>query len=102
MLIAKPVRALTQVLIMGSAAWLVLEYNRCPAIIFATSLLFGRAIAPVEGAISGWKGFAAALAAYRRLSGALPANNPVARAFFAGQFASLGHLNRHLELSRKR
>ena len=79
MLIAKPVRALTQVLIMGSAAWLVLEYNRSPAIIFATSLLFGRAIAPVEGAISGWKGFAAALAAYRRLSGALPANNPVAR-----------------------
>jgi len=79
MLIAKPARALMQVLIMGSAAWLVLEYNRSPAIIFAASLLFGRAIAPVEGAISGWKGFAAALAAYRRLSGVVPAITPTAR-----------------------
>jgi PrtD family type I secretion system ABC transporter len=76
MLIAKPVRALTQVLIMGSAAWLVLEHNRNPAIIFATSLLFGRAIAPVEGTISGWKAFAAALAAYRRLSEELRGGNP--------------------------
>jgi ATP-binding cassette subfamily C protein len=79
MLIAKPVRALAQVLIMGSAAWLVLEQNRSPAIIFATTLLFGRAIAPVEGAISGWKAFTAALAAYRRLSGVMPAGPPVAQ-----------------------
>jgi len=76
MLIAKPVRALTQVLIMGSAAWLVLEQNRNPAIIFAASLLFGRAIAPVEGAISSWKAFAAALGAYRRLSEVLRAGSP--------------------------
>jgi PrtD family type I secretion system ABC transporter len=79
LLIAKPVRALAQVMIMGSAAWLVLEYNRSPAIIFAASLLFGRAIAPVEGAISGWKGFAAAVAAYRRLNGVVPAVTPAAR-----------------------
>jgi ATP-binding cassette, subfamily C, type I secretion system permease/ATPase len=76
MLIAKPVRALTQVMIMGCAAWLVLEHSRNPAIIFAASLLFGRAIAPVEGAISSWKAFAAALAAYRRLSEVLCASNP--------------------------
>lgn len=69
MLIAKPVRALAQVLIMGAAAWLVLENNRSPAIIFAATLLFGRALAPVEGAISGWKAFAAALVSYRRLNG---------------------------------
>lgn len=73
MLIAKPARALTQVLMMGAAAWLVLENNRSPAIIFATTLLFGRALAPVEGAISGWKAFAAALAAYRRLGGVVAA-----------------------------
>src|SRR5215475_1442482 len=78
-LIAKPVRALAQVMIMGSAAWLVLEYNRNPAIIFAASLMFGRAIAPVEGAVSGWKGFAAAVAAYRRLNGVVPAVAPAAR-----------------------
>jgi PrtD family type I secretion system ABC transporter len=71
MLIAKPARALAQVLIMGAAAWLVLDYNRSPAIIFASTLLFSRALAPVEGAIGGWKAFATALSAYRRLTGAL-------------------------------
>jgi ATP-binding cassette subfamily C protein len=73
MLISKPARALAQVLIMGAAAWLVLEQTRSPGIIFATTLLFGRALAPVEGAIAGWKAFAAALAAYRRLNGVMAA-----------------------------
>ena len=78
MLISKPARALAQVLIMGTAAWLVLEQNRSPAIIFATSMLFGRALAPIEGAIAGWKAFAMALAAYRRLNGIMSAVTPVA------------------------
>jgi ATP-binding cassette subfamily C protein len=58
---------------MGAAAWLVLDYNRSPAIIFASTLLFSRALAPVEGAIAGWKAFATALSAYRRLTGTLAA-----------------------------
>jgi PrtD family type I secretion system ABC transporter len=68
LLISKPARALAQVLIMGCAAWLVLEQSRSAGIIFATSLLFGRALAPVEGAVVGWKACAMALAAYRRLN----------------------------------
>jgi ATP-binding cassette subfamily C protein len=71
MLISRPLRALAQVLIMGSAAWLVLDQQRSPGIIFATSLLFGRALAPIEGAMAGWKAFATALAAYRRLNGVM-------------------------------
>jgi len=78
MLISKPARALAQVLIMGSAAWLVLEQGRSPAIIFATTLLFGRALAPIEGAMAGWKAFAMASAAYRRLNGVMAAVTPVA------------------------
>jgi ATP-binding cassette subfamily C protein len=78
MLISKPARALAQVLIMGSAAWLVLEQSRSPAIIFATTLLFGRALAPIEGAIAGWKAFAIASAAYRRLNGIMAAVTPAA------------------------
>src|SRR5258707_685082 len=78
MLISKPVRALAQVLIMGSAAWLVLEQGRSPAIIFATTLLFGRALAPIEGAMAGCKAFAMASAAYRRLNGVMAAVIPVA------------------------
>src|SRR6185437_793647 len=73
MLISKPVRAVAQVLIMGAAAWLVLEQSRSPGIIFATSLLFGRALAPIEGAMSGWKAFEMALSAYRRLNGVMAA-----------------------------
>ena len=78
MLISKPARALAQVLIMGTAAWLVLEQSRSPAIIFATTLLFGRALAPIEGAIAGWKAFAMALAAYRRLNDVMSAVTTVA------------------------
>ena len=76
MMISKPARALAQVLIMGAAAWLVLQQSRSPAIIFATSLLFGRAVAPIEGAIAGWKAFAMALAAYRRLNDVMSAVTP--------------------------
>ncbi len=73
MLVTKPIRALTQVLMMGTAAWLVLDYSRSPAIIFAATLLFGRAVAPVEGAIAGWKALTTAVSAYRRLDGVLAA-----------------------------
>jgi PrtD family type I secretion system ABC transporter len=71
MLVAKPIRALAQIMMMGAAAWLVLDHGRSPAIIFATTLLFGRALAPVEGVIAGWKAVAGALSAYRRLGGVL-------------------------------
>jgi ABC-type protease/lipase transport system fused ATPase/permease subunit len=78
MLVAKPIRALAQVLIMGAAAWLVLDYGKSPAIIFAATLMFSRALAPVEGAIAGWKSLKAAFAAYRRLSDILAAIPAVA------------------------
>ena len=77
MLVGKPVRALAQVLVMGAAAWLVLQRDRSPAIIFAASLLFGRTLAPIEGAIAGWKAFAMALAVCRRLSSALTPGAPI-------------------------
>jgi PrtD family type I secretion system ABC transporter len=76
MLVAKPVRAASQVLITGSAAWLVLENGQSPAIIFATTLLFGRALVPIEGAIAAWKAFAMVLAAYQRLGAVLTAVAP--------------------------
>ena len=61
MLAAKPVRALSQVLIMGAAAWLVLDHGKSPAIIFAATLMFSRALAPVESAIAGWKSLVTAM-----------------------------------------
>ncbi|MCP3461653.1 type I secretion system permease/ATPase [Bradyrhizobium sp. CCGUVB23] len=73
MLATKPVRALSQVVIMGAAAWLVLDYGKSPAIIFVATLMSGRAIAPVEGAIASWKSLATAMKAYRRLNAVLAA-----------------------------
>jgi ATP-binding cassette subfamily C protein len=78
MLVAKPIRALAQVLIMGAAAWLVLDHGSNPAIIFAASLLFGRALAPVEGAVAAWRALTTAHSAYRRLDAMLAANRPPA------------------------
>jgi PrtD family type I secretion system ABC transporter len=73
MLVAKPIRALAQVLMMGAAGWLVLDYGSNPAIIFASSLLFSRALAPVEGAVAAWRALTAAFAAFRRLDTTLAA-----------------------------
>ena len=91
MLISKPARALAQVLIMGCAAWLVLEQSRSAGIIFATSLLFGRALSPIDGAVAGWKAVAMALAAYRRLNGVMVAvaRTPDTRALAEGPKGSL-------------
>ena len=91
MLISKPARALAQVLIMGCAAWLVLEQSRSAGIIFATSLLFGRALSPIDGAVAGWKAVAMALAAYRRLNGVMVAvaRTPDTRALPEGPKGSL-------------
>jgi ATP-binding cassette subfamily C protein len=87
-LAAKPVRALSQVLIMGAAAWLVLDHGKSPAIIFASTLMFSRALAPVESAVAGWKSLVTAVSACQRL-GALLAAFPVTRQESAGVFPPL-------------
>ena len=65
---SKSVRTLTQILAMGAATWLVLEDNSNPGIIFVASLLLGRGLAPVEGAIGAWRSFAFARQAFKRLN----------------------------------
>jgi ATP-binding cassette subfamily C protein len=65
---SKSIRTLTQILVMGAATWLVLEENSSPGIIFVASLLLGRGLAPVEGAIGAWRSFAFARHAFNRLN----------------------------------
>ena len=71
--IAKPVRSLTQVVIMGAAAWLVIEHHVSAGVIFVTSLMLGRGLSALEGAIAGWKALGAARLSYSRLSEVLAA-----------------------------
>ncbi len=65
---SKSIRTLTQILVMGAASWLVLANNSSPGIIFVASLLLGRGLAPVEGAIGAWRSFAFARNAFKRLN----------------------------------
>jgi ATP-binding cassette subfamily C protein len=65
---SKSIRTLTQILMMGAATWLVLAYNSSPGIIFVASLLLGRGLAPIEGAIGAWRSFAFARNAFNRLN----------------------------------
>lgn len=69
--LSKSVRTLTQILMMGAATWLVLEENSSPGIIFVASLLLGRGLAPVEGAIGAWRSFAFARNSFNRLNAML-------------------------------
>ncbi|WP_315927090.1 type I secretion system permease/ATPase [Mesorhizobium sp. SP-1A] len=74
--LSKSVRTLTQILVMGAATWLVLADNSSPGIIFVASLLLGRGLAPVEGAIGAWRGFSVARDAFERLNRILDAVSP--------------------------
>lgn len=71
--LSKSIRTLTQILVMGAAAWLVVEDNSSPGIIFVASLLLGRGLAPVEGAIGAWRGFSVARYAFTHLNRMLEA-----------------------------
>lgn len=68
---AKLARLGVQVAIMAVAAYLILCGDLTPGAMIAASILMGRALAPVEVAIGGWRGLTSARAAYRRLAAAL-------------------------------
>ncbi len=66
--ISKFVRTVLQVAILGVGAYLVLESEVTPGAMIASSIMMGRALAPVEGAVAQWKGFMATRSAYERLT----------------------------------
>nr|WP_192178857.1 type I secretion system permease/ATPase [Mesorhizobium amorphae] len=65
--LARFVRLLAQVIVMACAAWLVILQDVSPAAIFATSILLGRSLAPVEAAIGTWKAVSSVRLGYGRL-----------------------------------
>jgi PrtD family type I secretion system ABC transporter len=60
-------RLLLQSLILGTGAWLAIDHAISPATIFAASIIMGRAIIPVEQAVSAWKQAATARTGYQRI-----------------------------------
>ena len=73
-------RLTVQVAVLGVGAWLTLEQQLTSGASIAASIIMGRALAPVEQMIGGWKQLVQARQSYRRLLGflALPASAPPA------------------------
>jgi PrtD family type I secretion system ABC transporter len=64
---SKGFRILLQTALLGTGAYLALTDQISPGVIIASSILVGRALAPVENAIGTWKQMLTARTAYGRL-----------------------------------
>jgi ATP-binding cassette, subfamily C, bacterial len=73
---SKLVRLFTQVAILGWGAWLSLHDELTGGMVIAASIVGGRALAPVEGTIEGWRSFIHARSAYARIKTLLQ-NSPL-------------------------
>jgi PrtD family type I secretion system ABC transporter len=69
--LAKALRLIVQVAVLGWGALLVIKGELTPGSMIACSILIGRALAPVEQAMAAWKVFIAARIAYGRLKSRL-------------------------------
>lgn len=75
--LSKVLRIASQSLILGLGAYLAIEREISPGSMIAGSILLGRALAPIDQMIAGWKGFVAARGQFGRLNellGNIPAD----------------------------
>ena len=66
-------RLVMQGVMLGLGAWLALQGSILPAAIFAANMMLGRALAPIEVAVGGWRQIEQGLAAGRRVQKVLNA-----------------------------
>lgn len=66
--LSKVLRIASQSLILGLGAYLAIEREISPGSMIAGSILLGRALAPIDQMIGGWKGFVAARGQFGRLN----------------------------------
>ncbi|MDJ0932535.1 MAG: hypothetical protein QNJ43_18920 [Breoghania sp.] len=69
--ISKASRLLLQSAILGLGAWLAIRQEITPGTIVATSVIAGRALAPIDQLIGQWRSILRARQSYRRLKGHL-------------------------------
>lgn len=74
--VAKFLRLALQCAVVGMGAYLAINQEITPGVLFAASLIMGRALAPIEGAVAQWRTAVSARAAYERLQQAL-AERPI-------------------------
>lgn len=71
---SRGVRLLTQILMLGWGAFLAIEGQITGGMVIAASIIAGRALSPIEGAIEGWNSFSLSRASFRRISALLSAS----------------------------
>ncbi len=69
--LSKGVRLLTQVVMLGWGAYLAIEGTVTGGMVIAASIIAGRALGPIEGAIEGWNQVVQSRAAFGRISALL-------------------------------
>lgn len=65
--VIRALRLALQAAMLGVGGWLAIHGQILPASIFAANLLLGRALAPLETAVTGWRQISNAIAAGRRV-----------------------------------
>ncbi|WP_114284930.1 type I secretion system permease/ATPase [Candidatus Halocyntiibacter alkanivorans] len=65
--VSRAARLLTQISMLGWGAYLAIQGEITGGMVIAASIIAGRALAPIEGAIEGWNGFLLSRAAYGRI-----------------------------------
>ncbi len=65
--IIKAFRFMLQSAVLGTGAWLAIGQEITPGVMIAASIMTSRALAPIEQAVSQWRGFLAARQGFRRL-----------------------------------
>jgi PrtD family type I secretion system ABC transporter len=73
--VSKSFRLLLQSAILGLGAWLAIGEQISPGMIVAASIIAGRALAPIDQAIGGWRATQRAWNAWRRLRGYLTSDD---------------------------
>ena len=71
---SKAVRLLTQVAMLGWGAYLAIEGHMTGGMVIAASIIAGRALGPIEGAIEGWNSVVQSRAAFGRIAALLRAS----------------------------
>lgn len=61
------VRQLVQIAMLAAGAWLVIGQDVTPGVMIAATIILGRALAPIETLVAGWRGLVEARAAWRSL-----------------------------------
>ena len=71
---SRMVRLLTQISMLGWGAYLAIDGQITGGMVIAASIIAGRALAPIEGAIEGWNAFSVSRSSYGRIKDLLTAS----------------------------